>query len=129
MDKRVTEEHVEAALAAWWGLPNTISLGTPPYENARTSMRRVLEQFAASAPAQGESLGVNEFADLLVKAAKSRGLVLVPAAPAPISDDVKAEPVAWRWRYEGEPGWTIARKRPEDFPGMEVQPLYTRAEP
>jgi hypothetical protein len=41
------------------------------------------EDWSPSAPAQqGESLSINEFADLLVKAAKSRGLVLVPAAPA-----------------------------------------------
>ena len=35
-----------------------------------------------------------------------------------------AEPVAWRWRYDGERAWTLCKRKPALWPDAEMQPLY-----
>lgn len=35
-----------------------------------------------------------------------------------------AEPVAWRWRYDGERAWTLCKRKPALWPDAEMKPLY-----
>lgn len=52
-------------------------------------------------------------------------LSLSPAA-TPVSE---AEPAAWRWRYEGEKSWCLRKSKPDEWPDVEMQPLYALAKP
>ena len=36
----------------------------------------------------------------------------------------KVEPVAWRWKFEDERHWRLKKSKPDDWPDVEMQPLY-----
>jgi hypothetical protein len=49
------------------------------------------------------------------------------AQPRP--EQVEDGAVAWRWRYEGERAWSLKKTTPDEWPDVEMQPLYARPAP
>lgn len=86
-------------------------------ETTKEFMKAAYESLAATADSNFSKWEAAEARALAAAQARIRELEGALAARS-------AEPVAWRWRYDGERAWTLCKRKPALWPDAEMQPLY-----